>query len=48
MKILLDECVPQKFRFSLEVHGFEVQTVRYAGLGSYKNGKLLAIAEGPV
>jgi predicted nuclease of predicted toxin-antitoxin system len=45
MKILLDECMPHSFRFSLQAHGFEVQTVSYAGLSSYKNGKLLRIAE---
>ena len=43
MKILLDECIPRKLRYSLPDH--ECQTVPEAGLAGKKNGSLLDLAE---
>jgi predicted nuclease of predicted toxin-antitoxin system len=43
MKILLDECIPRKFKNSLADH--ECLTVPEAGLAGKKNGELLSIAE---
>lgn len=43
MKVLLDECVPRKFRIHLGA--FECSTVPEAGLAGKKNGELLAQAE---
>jgi len=43
MKLLLDECVPRKFKNHLPGH--ECQTVPEAGLGGKKNGELLSLAE---
>jgi predicted nuclease of predicted toxin-antitoxin system len=45
MKILIDECVPRKFKFSISAHGHECQTVPEAGLSGKTNGELLAAAE---
>ena len=42
MKILLDECVDQRFR--RELHGHEVQAVPEQGWAGKKNGELLALA----
>ncbi|HEV2988648.1 MAG TPA: hypothetical protein VG759_09405 [Candidatus Angelobacter sp.] len=42
--ILLDECVPKKFQFSLIPH--LCVSVREAGFAGKKNGELLALAEG--
>lgn len=42
MKILLDECVDQRFR--KELIGHEVITVPEAGWAGKKNGELLALA----
>ena len=44
MKILLDECIPRKLKYSLPRH--ECQTVPEAGLAGKKNGSLLDLAEG--
>jgi hypothetical protein len=44
MKILLDECVPQRFRL-LFPPPFEVFTVAFMGFSGLKNGKLLAATE---
>ena len=41
--MLLDECVPQRFRHAIEGH--EVSTVPHMGWASEKNGKLLGMAE---
>jgi predicted nuclease of predicted toxin-antitoxin system len=41
MRILLDECLPARFR--RELPGHEVQTVPQAGWASIKNGKLLQL-----
>ncbi len=44
MRILLDECVPRRFRRELPEH--EVRTVPETGWASFKNGALLAAASG--
>jgi hypothetical protein len=44
MRILLDECVPRRFRRELAEH--EVRTVPEMGWTSFKNGILLATASG--
>jgi predicted nuclease of predicted toxin-antitoxin system len=43
MKILIDECVPRKFKYRLVDH--HCQTVPEAGLAGKENGELLSIAE---
>jgi hypothetical protein len=43
MRILIDECIDERFRNSLPCH--DCQTARYAGLAGLKNGDLLAAAE---
>ena len=43
MKVLLDECIPRKFKNSLPNH--ECLTVPEAGLAGRKNGELLSLAE---
>jgi len=43
MKVLLDECIPRKFKRSLPGH--ECQTVPEAGFAGKTNGELIAIAE---
>jgi hypothetical protein len=43
MKVLLDECVPRKFKNYLVVH--RCSTVPDEGLAGTKNGELLAAAE---
>ena len=43
MKILIDECVPRKFKHSLVDH--HCQTVPEAGLAGMENGELLSVAE---
>jgi predicted nuclease of predicted toxin-antitoxin system len=43
MKVLLDECLPRKFKNSFSDH--DCQTVPEAGLDGQKNGRLLALAE---
>ncbi len=44
MRVLLDECVPQRLRHQLTGH--EVWTVPQMGWASEKNGALLRLAEG--
>jgi hypothetical protein len=44
MRILLDECVPRRFRQELPEH--EVRTVPEMGWASFKNRVLLAAASG--
>jgi hypothetical protein len=44
MKVLLDECVPRRFKNSLSGH--DCSTVPDEGLAGKKNGELLALAEG--
>jgi predicted nuclease of predicted toxin-antitoxin system len=43
MRILIDECIDERFRNSLPGH--HCQTVRYAGLAGLTNGELLTAAE---
>ena len=43
MRILLDECVDQRLRYSLADH--ECQTAQHAGFAGLKNGALLTAAE---
>jgi hypothetical protein len=43
MRILIDECIDERFRNSLSGH--DCQTARYAGLAGLKNGDLLTAAE---
>jgi predicted nuclease of predicted toxin-antitoxin system len=43
MKILLDECIPRKLKYSLPDH--ECHTLPEAGLAGRKNGFLLDLAE---
>jgi predicted nuclease of predicted toxin-antitoxin system len=43
MRILIDECIDERFRNSLTDH--DCQTARYAGLAGLKNGDLLKAAE---
>jgi predicted nuclease of predicted toxin-antitoxin system len=43
MRILLDECIDERFRNALSRH--DCQTARYAGLAGLKNGDLLIAAE---
>jgi hypothetical protein len=43
MRILIDECIDERFRNSLTGH--DCQTARYAGLAGLRNGDLLKAAE---
>lgn len=43
MRILIDECIDERFRNSLPGH--DCQTARYAGLAGLQNGELLIAAE---
>jgi len=43
MRILLDECMDERFRKSFPSH--DCQTVKYAGFAGRKNGALLSAAE---
>ena len=43
MRILIDECIDERFRNSLTAH--DCQTARYAGLAGFRNGELLQAAE---
>jgi hypothetical protein len=43
MKVLLDECLPRKFKNHLTEH--ECSTVPEAGWAGKKNGELLSLAE---
>ena len=43
MRILIDECIDERFRNSLRGH--QCQTARYAGFAGLKNGDLLEAAE---
>jgi hypothetical protein len=42
MRVLIDECIDERFRNSLP--RLDCQTVRYAGLAGLKNGELLVAA----
>lgn len=43
MRVLIDECIDERFRNYLPSH--DCQTARYAGLAGLKNGELLIAAE---
>jgi predicted nuclease of predicted toxin-antitoxin system len=43
MRILIDECIDERFRNYLPGH--DCQTARYAGLAGLSNGELLTAAE---
>lgn len=43
MRILIDECIDERFRNSLPGH--DCQTAHYAGLAGLQNGELLIAAE---
>jgi hypothetical protein len=43
MRILIDECIDERFRNSLPGH--HCKTARYAGFAGLKNGDLLTAAE---
>jgi len=43
MKVLLDECIPRKFKYSLTGHDCKI--VPEAGLAGHKNSRLLSLAE---
>ena len=43
MRLLLDECLPRKFRARFSVR--DCQTVPQAGLAGKRNGELLSLAE---
>ncbi|HXJ06719.1 MAG TPA: DUF5615 family PIN-like protein [Candidatus Acidoferrum sp.] len=43
MRILIDECIDERFRKSFPGH--DCQTARYAGLAGLENGELLTAAE---
>lgn len=43
MKLLLDECIPKKFKISLLGH--DCRTVPEEGMAGKKNGELLSLAE---
>jgi hypothetical protein len=43
MRVLIDECIDERFRNSLPGH--DCQTARYAGLAGLKNGELPTAAE---
>jgi predicted nuclease of predicted toxin-antitoxin system len=45
MKLLLDECVPRRFKSSLSTHEHQCVTVPEAGFAGKTNGELLALAE---
>ena len=45
MKVLIDECVPRKFKFSVISGGHDCQTVPEAGFAGKKNGELLRLAD---
>ena len=43
MKVLLDECVPERLRG--HIRGHQIHTARYAGFRGKRNGELLRLAE---
>jgi hypothetical protein len=43
MRILIDECIDERFRNAFTGH--DCQTARYAGFAGLQNGDLLAAAE---
>ena len=45
MRLLLDECLPQRVKFLFAEAGHVCQTAREAGLSGKENGELLAAAD---
>ncbi len=45
MRLLLDECVPHRFKSSLSTGEHQCTTVPEAGFAGKTNGELLALAE---
>ena len=45
MRLLIDECLPQRVKFLFAEAGHDCQTVREAGLSGKENGELLAAAD---
>jgi hypothetical protein len=43
MRLLIDECIDERLRFSFP--GYDCQTARFAKLAGLKNGRLLEAAE---
>ena len=43
MRLLIDECINERLRLCFPGH--DCQTVRFAGLAGFKNGRLLKAAE---
>ena len=45
MRLLIDECLPQRVKFLFAEAGHDCQTAREAGLSGKENGELLAAAD---
>ena len=45
MRLLLDECLPQRVKFLFAEGGHECETVRDAGFTGKENGELIALSE---
>ncbi len=45
MRLLIDECLPNRVKFSFVEAGHDCQTVREAGFSGKENGELLAVAD---
>ena len=45
MRLLIDECLPQRVKFLFAEAGHDCQTAREAGLSGKENGDLLAAAD---
>ncbi len=45
MRLLIDECLPQRLKSLFAEDGHDCQTVRDAGLSGKENGELLAAAD---
>lgn len=46
MRVLIDECIPRKFKFELATEGHTCTTVQEAGFTGKRNGELLKLADG--
>ena len=44
MRLLIDECLPNRVEFLFVEAGHDCQTVREAGFSGKENGELLAVA----
>jgi len=45
MRLLIDECLPNRVKFLFVEAGHDCQTVREAGFSGKENGELLAVAD---